>query len=77
MDGLSDAWRLPNHGSRKKMLYLGAQMELEAHLGHVSMLFDPYESIGVEIKSIGESQTPFLDLLLFFRCLKWNPRYRS
>ena len=31
----------------------------------VSMLFDPYESIGVEIKSIGESQTPFLDLLLF------------
>ena len=41
-------------------------MELEAHLGHVSMLFEPYESIGVEIKSIGASQTPFLDLLLFF-----------
>ncbi len=39
------------------MLYLGAQMELEAHLGHVSMVFEPHKSIGVEIKSIGESQT--------------------
>ena len=48
------------------MLYLGAQMELEAHLGHVSMVFEPYKSIGVEIKSIGESQTRFWNLLLFF-----------
>ena len=30
------------------MLYLGAQMELEAHLGHVSMVFEPYKSIGVK-----------------------------
>ena len=59
------------------MLYLGAQMELEAHLGHVSMVFEPYKSIGVEIKSIGESQTRFWNLLLFFPQMKWNPRYRS
>ena len=41
-------------------------MELEAHLGHVSMVFEPYKSMGVEIKSIGESQTRFWNLLLFF-----------
>ena len=44
----------------------GAQMDLEAHPGHVSMLFEPYKSIGVEIKSSGESQRRFLNLLLFF-----------
>ena len=41
-------------------------MDLEAHSGYVSMLFEPYKSIGVEIKSIGESQRRFLNLLLFF-----------
>ena len=48
------------------MVYLGAQKELGAHLEHVSMVFEPYKSIGVEIKSIGESQTRFWNLLLFF-----------
>ena len=57
---------LPNHGLGRKMLSLGAKMDLGAHLGHVSMLFEPYKSIGVEIKSIGDSQSPFLSLLLFF-----------
>ena len=52
------------------MLYLGAQMELGAHLGHVSMVFEPYKSIGAEIKSIGESQTRFWNLLLFFPQMK-------
>ena len=50
-------------------------MDLEAHPGHVSMLFEPYKSIGVEIKSIGESQSRFLSLLLFFPT-KWNPGYQ-
>ena len=44
------------------MLYLGAQMELGAHLGHVSMVFEPYKLIGVEIKSIGVSQIGCLAL---------------
>ena len=38
-----------------KMLYLGAQEELEAHLEHASMYFEPYKSFGVEIKSIANS----------------------
>ena len=41
-------------GSEKKMLYLGPQKELEAHFGHVTSYFEPYKSIRVEIKSIGE-----------------------
>ena len=41
--------------SETKMLYLGAQEELEAHLGHASMYFEPYKSFGVEIKSIANS----------------------
>ena len=59
-------WKLSDHVLGRKMLYLGAQMDLEAHPGHVSMLFEPYKSIGVEIKSSGESQRRFLNLLLFF-----------
>ena len=39
-------------GVERKMVYLGAQMELGAHLGHVSTYFEPYKLIGIEIKCI-------------------------
>ena len=52
------------------MLYLGAQEELEGHLGHVSSYFEPYKSIRVEIKSIGDLWSRFLSQLLFFAKMK-------
>ena len=44
---------LSNQTPETKMLYLGAQVELEAHFGYVTSYFEPYKSIRVEIKSIG------------------------
>ena len=39
------------------MLYLRAQMELEAHLGLDSKYFESYKPIGVEIKVVRAPQT--------------------
>ena len=40
-----------------KNVYLGAQMESDTHLGHVSTYYEPYKLIGKEIKAIRNSPT--------------------
>ena len=50
-------------------------MDVEAHLGHVFMYFEPYELIGNKIRTIGDQWSDFWTLLLFFVKMKQNHPY--
>ena len=56
-------------GSRRKMLYLGAPEELEAHLGHFFALEEPYSWVESKRKRVPTLQSRFLIQLLFFASL--------